>query len=749
MGTIFGINSFTDNTDADPTKVNENFNNIISEINGLLDEDNIDLDKASFRAALLVALKAVDGAGSGLDADLLDGQSGDYYFDTAAESLVKIKTVDGTLSGLDSDLLDGKHYYDIQDWVNAKDYGSIGDGVTDDTISIINAIKKARQEDSILYFPSGDYLINYSSIPVEEFTALGDYLPACSMTGYNAKLILDGNIGFDTTDMPFLIIENINFELRNNYRDDTENFDGVNRLFFGNNTINNARRIYRNINAYGIVGIEDGTQRYRGFIREHNITNNSIFRDIEINNFAYGIDLHDSENFIIDNYNSYNFQTAIWTSECLNYKVHNILAENTFDQSQIWVSKNHLTDPDLFFNGMDLILCSGDNYSLHNLNAINPIERCVYSSGSNIRASKLKSVNGGGFKFVGSEGNISKNIKVNDTYMIVDRDLTGTVSSQFSHARMYYVENIEISNVKIDITGDFPDVPILSVFSLADHVKNLKIENVNCNGGLQQSLLYVALKSENGLIAEDYIVAENISVKNCRIAKNNRKEGSLLNYRIAEASIDAKNNYASRNIRIENCSINYTGVDIDDFWYNYSYTDGFYAENNNANVQTTSLTGLGAFRPVKPYNNIVIKEENIKFSSDDELLSNIKNIDYLNLSSGSKLTFTTEGVNDNHIDFKLYMLADGETPVKAYNNSNIKMIYNASMYIAHSNLPDNYIIEQKVTDGYYLGKVQGSTITDIIGTPIINISSASTGQLIIRGDTYSGKGKILIESSPI
>ena len=28
---------------------------------------------------LLTALKTVDGAGSGLDADLLDGQSGSYY----------------------------------------------------------------------------------------------------------------------------------------------------------------------------------------------------------------------------------------------------------------------------------------------------------------------------------------------------------------------------------------------------------------------------------------------------------------------------------------------------------------------------------------------------------------------------------------------------------------------------------------------------------------------------------------------
>jgi hypothetical protein len=114
-------------------------------------------------AEILTLLKTVDGTGSGLDADLLDGQTGTYYTDytdtkiaalvsaspatldtlnelatalgndpnfattvstqigtkldasayTAADVLTKVKTVDGTGSGLDADLLDGQHgtYY--------------------------------------------------------------------------------------------------------------------------------------------------------------------------------------------------------------------------------------------------------------------------------------------------------------------------------------------------------------------------------------------------------------------------------------------------------------------------------------------------------------------------------------------------------------------------------------------------------------------------------------------------------------
>lgn len=90
------------------------------------------LASASYTAAdVLAKLLTVDGAASGLDADLLDGQSSAYYTDivsrlgytplnaasyTAADVLAKLLTVDGTASGLDADLLDGQssaYYTDI------------------------------------------------------------------------------------------------------------------------------------------------------------------------------------------------------------------------------------------------------------------------------------------------------------------------------------------------------------------------------------------------------------------------------------------------------------------------------------------------------------------------------------------------------------------------------------------------------------------------------------------------------------
>lgn len=81
------------------------------------------LDVAAYTAASVIArLLTVDGSGSGLDADLLDGQQGAWYADiaarlgytplnvtayTAADVLAKLLTVDGSGSGIDADLLDG------------------------------------------------------------------------------------------------------------------------------------------------------------------------------------------------------------------------------------------------------------------------------------------------------------------------------------------------------------------------------------------------------------------------------------------------------------------------------------------------------------------------------------------------------------------------------------------------------------------------------------------------------------------
>ncbi|MGV3511890.1 MAG: gp53-like domain-containing protein [Novosphingobium sp.] len=93
------------------------------------------LTPAAARAAVLGWIKDQDGPGSGLDADLLDGQNGAWYADiaarlgftplaalayTAADVLAKLLGVDGSGSGLDADTVDGKH---ASAFAQATDFG--------------------------------------------------------------------------------------------------------------------------------------------------------------------------------------------------------------------------------------------------------------------------------------------------------------------------------------------------------------------------------------------------------------------------------------------------------------------------------------------------------------------------------------------------------------------------------------------------------------------------------------------------
>ncbi|MCF6289367.1 MAG: glycoside hydrolase family 55 protein, partial [Proteobacteria bacterium] len=45
--------------------------------------------------------------------------------------------------------------------INIKtNYGAVGDGVTDDTNAILNAIKENVSKNKIIYFPNGTYLVS-------------------------------------------------------------------------------------------------------------------------------------------------------------------------------------------------------------------------------------------------------------------------------------------------------------------------------------------------------------------------------------------------------------------------------------------------------------------------------------------------------------------------------------------------------------------------------------------------------------
>ena len=50
----------------------------------------------------------------------------------------------------------------LRETVSVKDFGAVGDGVTDDSTAISNAVNYAHQNNSATYFPPGTYLVNTS-----------------------------------------------------------------------------------------------------------------------------------------------------------------------------------------------------------------------------------------------------------------------------------------------------------------------------------------------------------------------------------------------------------------------------------------------------------------------------------------------------------------------------------------------------------------------------------------------------------
>jgi len=102
--TLSGDASGSGTTSIVVTVADDSHNHIISNVDGLQTALDAKLASSSYTAAdVLTKIKTVDGAGSGLDADLLDGQSGAYYLDyNNFTNTPSVSSDANTLDGIDS-----------------------------------------------------------------------------------------------------------------------------------------------------------------------------------------------------------------------------------------------------------------------------------------------------------------------------------------------------------------------------------------------------------------------------------------------------------------------------------------------------------------------------------------------------------------------------------------------------------------------------------------------------------------------
>jgi hypothetical protein len=132
MGIVNRQNNFIGSTSAKASEVNEDFNNLYNEFNGGIDENNINFARAELKAEFLSALKEVDGTGSNLDADLLDGKE---YSEIISETKSYTDTAETNANDYAKDYADT-----VADTAetNAKDYANslVGAGVPPGIITL-------------------------------------------------------------------------------------------------------------------------------------------------------------------------------------------------------------------------------------------------------------------------------------------------------------------------------------------------------------------------------------------------------------------------------------------------------------------------------------------------------------------------------------------------------------------------------------------------------------------------------------
>lgn len=75
---------------------------------------------------------------------------------------------------------------------NVREFGAKGDGVTDDTPAVLQAIGKCMVDGGVLYIPSGEYVIRSSLIfkSNNHYTISGDGMNSILLWEFNDHLIV-------------------------------------------------------------------------------------------------------------------------------------------------------------------------------------------------------------------------------------------------------------------------------------------------------------------------------------------------------------------------------------------------------------------------------------------------------------------------------------------------------------------------------------------------------------------------------
>jgi hypothetical protein len=635
------------------------------------------------------------------------------------------------------------------DVVNVKDFGVVGNGITDDTVKLLDAFQYCRDNNKVLQL-SGQIVFNKSSVPISKIhlNEYGDYVYACSMQGdENSELLITGKIGFDFLGVNNLLLERFNVTTFGREMGENQ-LENTSPHLFATTSGSKQSAIYKDIKIYHTVTNLTGQYRAGYSIREYGC-NSILIDNVIISNTTIGYYIEQSQNISTRNTYFYNVQTGFVFRDSYKFQVGPSHLINTAIQQNNWVAK--LASPARTSAGMShLLVEGGDNGTVIGLHTKFACEASVYIQASNISISDCYALNTGGYKLVGlAYDNQAENYFVDNVNVIIDDgyDFNLYPTRGIHLVSSYWSKNLTITNSSIINTVNgrhgiqaaihlgYPDGATYENITI-NNVHATNVERLHWTLLCERTAAQLAALTPPG----SFVAIRNIKITNCFVRTVSKNVvGALFEIRYGSTNTsESVLNFAAENVEIGNNTLEIWEPTIalrPDWMYSLKWVNGLVAYNNKINLPFKSLgffdsTFNQANPPsdttIVPYGNIKINEPYLKYNlGSGQLIDQLQNV---NLLADSNVSFVVTNSLGQLQKVNASTSANG-TLTNGYLTAEF---FGTGYALLTTNR--SFAIEMTASGNFYLGKVIAGVKTDQLSTPPINITS-TVSEIAIRGET--------------
>ena len=605
------------------------------------------------------------------------------------------------------------------DLFTSASFGVVGDGVTDDTLAMLDAWDYCRTNNKTLLI-SGSIRILASSVPPGGFHNTF-YVYASSMLAINeAELLVEGKIGFDLTGVDQTLLQG--FKVTTTGRQMTENeLESSSPFLFRSDIGSKSSAVYRDLIVYHNVTSTDGQYRAGKTFVEYGCAAVE-FDNIKVSNSTMVIQINQSDNIVVRNVFGYNIQTNLYFSVVNNYQVTNCHYINTQQQADYWVQRTNATPRNIA--GFDnLLVEQGDNGTVIGLHGEWIIERNCYIQSSNVHISDCYTRNSDGYKLVGnSYTNQVKNHYIQNCHVLID-DTWVSTRGRIQHQLLtsYWASEVHVYGCSITNTVQTrTNVAFAITFGRSDGStsENLYVKDCQAINAARLVFTFLTTLTSAQLAAlspaGSFVSCRNVIIENSYISHNSfGVPGSLFDIDQTGASADALANIAVENVNITNNVIFMTTSTA--IWlFQPRWCDGVTSTNNFVNREFSGSFYSSAV--AAPYANIRMNEPFLKNAQNVGVM--INRLANLTVLSNSNLTFT--GILNTT---QTIITASTYETSTLLNNRVVAEIFGKG-YL-QVNTTNDYAIEMTAKGDFYFGKVIGGVKTDQVSTPPVGISLAA------------------------